>query len=270
MSSKIILLGTGTPNPNPDRLGPSVAVVVNDSLYLVDFGAGVVRQVAAAGISVSKITRAFLTHLHSDHTIGYPDIILTPGVIGRSEPLEVYGPRGLTDMTDCIMAAYEIDIQERIQGLEPTNQDGYIVHAHEIDEGLIYTDKDVKVEAFRVHHGSLESYGYKFSLPDRTVVISGDTCPSENLIKYAMGCDILIHEVYSATGLQGRTDAWRKYHSSVHTSTRELVEIAREVKPKLLILYHHLFMKQSEEELFHEITEYYEGKVVSGKDLDVF
>ncbi|MCK5264807.1 MAG: MBL fold metallo-hydrolase, partial [Candidatus Thorarchaeota archaeon] len=127
MSSKIILLGTGTPNPDPDRLGSSVAVVVNDSLYMVDFGAGVVRQVAAAGISVSKITRAFLTHLHSDHTIGYPDIILTPGVIGRREPLEIYGPRGLTDMTNHIMAAYEIDIQERIQGLEPANQDGYIV-----------------------------------------------------------------------------------------------------------------------------------------------
>ncbi len=270
MSSKIILLGTGTPNPDPNRLGPSVAVVVNDSLYLVDFGAGVVRQVAAAGISVSKISRAFLTHLHSDHTIGYPDIILTPGVVGRREPLEVYGPRGLTDMTNHIMAAYEIDIQERIQGLEPANQEGYIVYTHEIEEGIIYTDKDVKVEAFRVDHGTLESYGYKFILPDRTIVISGDTCPSENLIKYAMGCDILIHEVYSATGLKGRTEAWRRYHSSVHTSTHELVEIARKVKPKLLILYHQLFMEQSEEELFHEITEYYEGKVVSGKDLDVF
>ena len=270
MSSKIILLGTGTPNPDPDRLGSSVAVVVNDSLYMVDFGAGVVRQVAAAGISVSKITRAFLTHLHSDHTIGYPDIILTPGIIGRREPLEIYGPRGLTDMTNHIMAAYEIDIQERIQGLEPANQDGYIVDTHEIDEGLIYKDKDVKVEAFRVDHGSLESYGYKFILPDRTIVISGDTCPSENLIKYAMGCDILIHEVYSAEGLQERAEDWRRYHSSVHTSTRQLAEIAKEVKPELLVLYHQLFMKQSEDELIQEITEHYDGRVVSGNDLDVF
>lgn len=270
MSSKIILLGTGTPNPDPDRLGPSVAVVVNDSLYLVDFGAGIVRQVAAAGISVSKITRAFLTHLHSDHTIGYPDIILTPGVIGRREPLEIYGPRGLTDMTNHIMAAYEIDIQERIQGLEPANQDGYIVHTHEIDEGLIYKDKDVKVEAFRVDHGSLESYGYKFILPDRTIVISGDTCPSENLIKYAKGCDILIHEVYSADGLQERAEDWIRYHSSVHTSTRQLAEIAKEVKPELLVLYHQLFMKQSKDELIQEITEHYDGRVVSGNDLDVF
>ena len=270
MSSKIILLGTGTPNPDPNRLGPSVAIVVDDSLYLVDFGAGVVRQVATAGISVSKITRAFLTHLHSDHTIGYPDIILTPGVIGRREPLEVYGPRGLTDMTNHIMAAYEIDIQERIQGLEPANQNGYIVHAHEIDEGLIYTDENVKVEAFRVDHGTLESYGFKFILPDRTVVISGDTCPSANLIKNALGCDILIHEVYSAEGLQGRTEDWRRYHSSVHTSTRQLAEIVKEAKPELLVLYHQLFMKKSDDELLRDITEHYDGKVVSGNDLDVF
>jgi len=270
MSSKIILLGTGTPNPDPERLGPSVAIVVNGLLYLVDFGAGVVRQVAAAGISVSKINRAFLTHLHSDHTIGYPDIILTPGVIGRNDSLEVFGPKGLTDMTNHIMEAYEVDIRERIQGLEPANQKGYIVHTHEIQEGLVYTDDNVKVEAFRVDHGSLESYVYKFILPDRTIVISGDTCPSENLIKHSKGCDILIHEAYSAEGLQGRTEDWRKYHSSVHTSTRELVEIANKVKPKLLVLYHQLFMKQSEEELLQEITEHYEGRVVSGSDLEVF
>ncbi len=270
MSSKIILLGTGTPNPDPERLGPSIAIVVNGSLYLVDFGAGVVRQIAAAGISVSKINRAFLTHLHSDHTIGYPDIILTPGVIGRNDSLEVYGPKGFTEMTNHIMEAYEIDIRERIQGLEPANQKGYIVHTHEIQEGLVYSDDNVKVEAFRVDHGSLESYGYKFILPERTIVISGDTCPSENLIKYAMGCDILIHEVYSVEGLKGRTEDWRRYHSSAHTSTRELVEIANKVRPNLLILYHQLFMNQSGEKLLQEITEQYDGNVVSGNDLDVF
>lgn len=184
--------------------------------------------------------------------------------------MEVFGPKGLTDMTDHIMAAYEVDIQERIQGLETANQNGYIVHTHEIDEGMIFTDDNIKVEAFRVDHGSLESYGYKFILPDRTIVISGDTCPSENLIKYAMGCDILIHEVYSAEGLQERTEDWRKYHSSVHTSTRELAEIAKKVKPKLLVLYHQLFMKQSEEDLIQEITKHYDGRVVSSNDLDVF
>jgi len=270
MKSKIILLGTGNPNPDPERLGPSVAVIVNDSLYLVDCGAGVVRRVAEAGISVSKITRVFLTHLHSDHTIGYPDTILTPGVNDRNEPLEVYGPKGLTEMTKHILAAYKTDIQERIDGLEPANKDGYVVHPHEIVESVVYTDNNVQVEAFSVDHGSLESYGYKFVLPDRIVVISGDTCLSENLIKHAEGCDVLIHEVYSTKGLTKRTKEWKKYHSAVHTSTLELAKIARTVKPKLLILYHQLFMNQTEEELLQEITEHYEGKVVSGNDLDIF
>ncbi|MBE0526913.1 MAG: MBL fold metallo-hydrolase [Candidatus Thorarchaeota archaeon] len=270
MNSKIILLGTGNPNPDPDRFGPSVAITVNESLYLIDCGAGVVRRVAAAGIPVSKITRVFLTHLHSDHTIGYPDVILTPGVVDRNEPLEVYGPTGLVDMTEHIMAAYKLDIQERFEGLEPANQEGYVVLPREIGEGIIYSDNNVQVEAFRVNHGSLESYGYKFILPDRKVVISGDTCLSENLIKHAGGCDVLIHEVYSSEGLKRRTNEWIKYHSSVHTSTRELAEIATKVKPKLLIMYHQLFMKRSENELLQEIIEHYDGKVVSGNDLDVF
>jgi ribonuclease BN (tRNA processing enzyme) len=270
MKSKIILLGTGNPNPDPERFGPSVAITVNDSLYLVDCGAGVGRRVAAAGILVSQITRVFLTHLHSDHTIGYPDVILTPGVNERSESLEVFGPKGLIDMTEHILAAYRVDIQERIDGLEPANKDGYIVHPHEIDEGIVYSDNNVRVEAFQVNHGSLESYGYKFVLPDRIVVISGDTRPSENLIKHAVGCDVLIHEVYSAQGLIKRTTEWRKYHSAVHTSTLELAEIAGKVKPKLLILYHQLFMNRTEDELLQEITELYDGKIVSGKDLDIF
>ena len=270
MKSKIILLGTGNPNPDPERFGPSVAITVNDSFYLIDCGAGVARRVAAAGISVSKITRVFITHLHSDHTIGFPDVILTPGVNDRNEPLEVYGPKGLTQMTEHIMEAYNLDIHERIEGLEPANKAGYVVHTHEIDEGVVYTDDNIKVEAFLVNHGSLESYGYKFVLPDRIVVISGDSCLSDNLIKHAKGCDILIHEVYSADGLKERTTEWKRYHSTVHTSTKELADIARKVKPKLLILYHQLFMNQTEEELLQEISEHYEGEVVSGNDLDVF
>lgn len=270
MKSMIILLGTGNPNPDPERFGPSIAITVNDSLYLVDCGAGVARRVAAAGIPVSKIKRVFITHLHSDHTIGYPDIILTPGVNDRNEPLEVYGPKGLTKMTRLLLEAYEIDIRERIDGLEPANKAGYVVHTHEIDEGTIYSDNNIEVEAFLVNHGTLESYGYKFVLPDRTVVISGDTCFSDNLIKHAEGCDLLIHEVYSAEALNERTEDWRRYHSSVHTSTRELAEIARRVQPQLLVLYHQLFMKRSVEDLLKEITDHYNGKVISGNDLDVF
>jgi ribonuclease BN (tRNA processing enzyme) len=270
MKSRIILLGTGNPNPDPERFGPSVAITVNDSLYLVDCGAGVARRVVEAGFPVSRITRLFLTHLHSDHTIGYPDVIFTPGVNDRIEPLEVYGPKGIASMTEHIMTAYRLDIQERIEGLEPANAEGYIVVPHEINEGAIYSDDNIQVDSFRVSHGSLESYGYKFFLPGRVVVISGDTNPSDNLIEYAKGCDVLIHEVYSENGLKKRTEEWREYHSSVHTSTRELAKIATKVRPKLLILYHQLFMNQTEEMLLREITEHYDGEVISGNDLDEF
>ncbi len=109
MNSSIILLGTGTPNADPDCFGPSVALVVNQTVYLIDFGPGVVRRAAAAGIPVCKLNKAFLTHFHSDHTVGYPDLIFTPWVLGRREPLEVYGPPGIQEMTDHLLAAYYPD-----------------------------------------------------------------------------------------------------------------------------------------------------------------
>ena len=182
MESKVILLGTGTPNIDPNRSGPSVAIVIGDSTYIIDFGPGVVRRAIAAGIKTKSLTRAFLTHLHSDHTIGYPDLIFSPAVVGRLESLEVYGPKGLVEMTHFIQKAYKIDVRERIEGLEPANEEGYVVNTHEIQEGMIYKDDYMEVEAFRVDHGSLDAYGFKFSTPDKTIVISGDTRPTSNLI----------------------------------------------------------------------------------------
>ena len=270
MKSKLILLGTGTPNPDTDRSGPSVAVAVEDAVYIVDFGTGVVRQAVKAGIDVTKLTRAFLTHLHSDHTIGYPDLILTPGVAGRMNPLEVYGPHGLTDMTRHIMAAYEVDLNERVNGLEPAEMSSYIVNTHEIVEGRIYQDDIIEVEAFHVNHGSLEAYGFKFMTPDKTYVISGDTSPSQRLIDVSKGCDVLIHEVYSAIGLESRPEAWQKYHSAVHTSSYELAGIANQVKPSILVMYHQLLWGRTEKDLLSEVSERYSGNVVSGHDLDVY
>jgi ribonuclease BN (tRNA processing enzyme) len=270
LESKIILLGTGTPNPDIDRFGPSVAITISDSVYIIDFGTGLVRRAAKAGIKITKLTRAFLTHLHSDHTIGYADLILTPGIVGRTEPLEVYGPKGLADMTEHIMAAYRVDVEERIHGLEPAKQSSYIVKTHEITEGHIYQDHIMEVEAFRVSHGSLEAYGFKFRTPDRTVVISGDTGPSQKLIEAAKNCDVLIHEVYSSVGLKSRPKEWQRYHSTVHTSSYELADIANKTKPGLLVMYHQLLWGRTEEELVAEVSEQYSGALVSGKDLDVF
>lgn len=273
----VVLLGTGTPNADPDRSGPAVAVVVNGQPYLVDFGPGVVRRAAAASrsgvdaLEVTNLTRAFVTHLHSDHTVGYADLIFTPWVLGRAVPLQVYGPKGLRAMTRHLTAAYREDIKIRLNGLEPANSTGYRVEAHEIKPGVIYEDSNVSVTAFPVEHGSWrQAFGYKFVSSDKTVVISGDARPSQSIIDQCNGCDILVHEVYSASRFRQRPPEWQTYHASFHTSSTELAEIASAARPGLLVLYHQLFWGATEEELLKEISSQYDGKVVSGRDLEVY
>jgi ribonuclease BN (tRNA processing enzyme) len=275
--TKIVLLGTGTPVADPERSGPAVAIVVNDTPYLIDCGPGIVRRAAAAhrsgvdGLKVKQLKMLFVTHLHSDHTAGYSDLIFTPWVLGRDEPLEVYGPEGIREMTEHILAAYQQDIRVRLDGLEPANDSGYRVNTHDIKPGIIYQDTNVTVEAFAVKHGSWpEAYGFVFTTPDRKIVISGDAVPSESIVAKCEGCDVLIHEVYSAVRFEKRSPVWMQYHSSFHTSTHELAELASRAKPAFLILYHQLFWGATDEELVSEIKERYDGKVVSGKDLDVF
>jgi ribonuclease BN (tRNA processing enzyme) len=276
-STQIVLLGTGTPTADPLRSGPSVAIMVNNTPYLIDFGPGVVRRASAAygmgikGLWLSNLKHAFVTHLHSDHTAGYADLILSPWVLGRNTPLKVFGPKGIVSMTDHILAAYEEDIRVRVEGLESVSKDGYKVIAHEIERGVVYKDLNVTVEAFPVSHGSWPlAFGYKFRTPDKTIVISGDTAPSESTVKACNGCDVLIHEVYSKAGFERHSPGGKRYNSSFHTSTDELARLALKAKPKLLILYHQLFWGTTEEELLSEIRQIYKGKVVSGKDLDVY
>jgi ribonuclease BN (tRNA processing enzyme) len=275
--TKVILLGTGNPNPDPMRLGPSLAIIVKESSYIVDFGAGITRRTDKAyydfgikALKSSRLIKGFLTHLHSDHTLGYPDLILTPWIMGRTHPLEIYGPKGTQKMTDNILKAYDFDIKERIDGLEPANHSGYKVQVKEITPGLVYEDENIRVEAFFVNHGTLISFGFRFITPDKRIVISGDTAPFEKSIELYEGCDILIHEVYSSKMFKSLPPEWQKYHSSVHTSSYELGEIASEVKPKLLILYHQLFWGARESELVAEVNKKYDGKVVSGNDLQIF
>ena len=174
-------------------------------------------------------------------------------------------------MTEHILAAYSQDIRIRLDGLEPANDRGYRVNAHEVQPGPIYADPNVVVHAFPVSHGSWPTaFGYKFEADDKTIVISGDARPSESIVEQCDGCDILIHEVYSQAGFAGRPPEWQRYHSSFHTSTYELADIATRARPGLLILYHQLLWGQSEEQLLAEIRERYDGRVVSGKDLEVY
>jgi ribonuclease Z len=279
--TKVVLLGSGNPNPNPERSGCSLAIVVNDVPYIVDFGPGLIRQAASVsprygggieGLDVKKIKRAFLTHLHSDHTTGYPDLILTPWVMGRNEPLEVYGPEGVNSMTDNILEAYKEDIRYRLYGMEPANNQGWRVNSHEIvKEGVVYADSNVKVEAFPVQHGSWpNAWGFRFTTKDKVIVVSGDCAPSEKLEAYAKNADILLHEVYSKVKWETKTPFWKNYHTKNHTSSLELAKIAKATKPKLVVLYHVLSWGQTDEQLLSEIREHYTGEVVVGKDLDIY
>lgn len=275
--TQLVLLGTGTPNADPDRAGPAVAVVVNDVPYVVDAGPGVVRRASAAakngvkGLSVEKLRRLFITHLHSDHTVGLPDFIFTPAVLERDAPLEIYGPPGTKRMTDLILKAFAEDIAIRLKGLEPAKPRGYEVQTQDVKPGVIYKDANVTVKAFAVKHGSWKhAYGYRFESADRVVVISGDCAPSESIIEACNGCDVLVHEVYSTMGFARRSPEWQRYHSNFHTSSKELAEIATKARPKLLVLYHQLLWGATKEQLLEEIGKGYSGKVVFGNDLDVY
>ena len=274
------MLGTGNPSADPDRSGPSVAIVVNNTPYLVDCGPGVVRRASAAfrkgvtGLAVQKLKTLFVTHLHSDHTLGYSDLIFSPWVLGRKDAVEAYGPTGLKAMTEHLLAAYSEDIAIRTDGLEHGNRTGYKVNAHEIKPGVVYKDDNITAKAFPVHHGSWkEAYGYRFETPDKVIVLSGDCAPSPSVIENCNGCDVLLHEVYTQRGYDESEEDWRKYVTSFHTSTKELAELATKAKPKLLILYHQMFFageKDTEEGLLKEMRSGYGGNVVSAHDLEVY
>jgi ribonuclease BN (tRNA processing enzyme) len=275
--TQVILLGTGNPYPNPDRSGPATAVVYNGRFFLFDAGAGVMRQINKAGLPISGPEATFITHLHSDHTLGYPDLILTSWVMRRDKHLQVYGPHGLQSMTDYILKAYSEDINIRIEGLEKEVPDWYKADVHEIDPGVVYDSGGVKITAFHVLHGTWkEAYGYRIDTPDRSIVISGDTRPCQALIDVSKGVDILIHEVHPSSLVKPEKrpggEYWPEYQKQFHTSDVELGEIAKQSEPKLLILYHISRVNDKiEKELLGNIRKSgFDGKIVVGKDMDIF
>lgn len=275
---RVVVLGTGTPNADPDRSGPAVAIVRGERAYLVDAGPGVVRRAAAAAkagttaLDVKRLRIVFLTHLHSDHTIGLPDLMLTPWVLERTEPLEVYGPPGTKDMVKHLLAAFKADIRNRIDGLEPANETGYKVNVHEVKDGFVYRDSSMVVRAFAVPHGDWKhAFGYRFEAGDRSIVVSGDTRASDAVVRACNGCDVLLHEVYSAERFLTRPPEWQAYHMRAHTSTTELAGLATRAKPKLLVLYHQLFWGTTDEPLINEVRAAgYGGRIVSAHDLGVY
>ena len=275
--TKLIVLGSGTPNPDPNRAGSAYAIVVNEKPYLVDFGPGVIRRAASLSppwggkieaMTVKNFEHAFLTHIHSDHSAGLADLLLTPWIMGRDKKLNLFGPKGLEQMASSTLEAFEDDINYRIYGTQPSNKIGYKYNFYLLTEGLIYEDENVSVEAFTVPHGSFDdAYGFRFTTKDKVIVFSGDTGPSKTLEKFATGADILVHEVYSNAGFLKKTKDWQIYHQGHHTSTFEVGEIASRAKPKLLLLSHILFWGSTTDEILKETQSTYKGEIKIAEDL---
>ena len=279
--ARLVILGTGTPNADPARSGPALAVIAGGQAYLVDAGPGIVRRAAAAAeahgieaLDASRLDLLFLTHLHSDHTVGLPDVILSPWVLDRPDPIRIFGPPGTAAMAGHIEAAWQEDIHMRLVGLEPrdANRDAYRATVTETPGGPVYEDDNLRVIAIPVLHGSWpHSLGYRFDAGGTSIVVSGDARPSESIVEACDGCDILVHEVYSAEAFLTRPPDWQRYHADSHTSTVELAEIATRARPGLLVLYHQLYWGATDEDLIREIREAgYTGRVVSAADLEVY
>ena len=263
--TQIILLGTGTPYPDPHASGPATAVVVGQRVFLFDAGTGVMRQVNAAGLPLTGPEATFITHLHSDHTLGYPDLILTSWIMQRRKPLEVYGPVGLQRMTNHLLAAFSEDIEVRTRGLEREVPQWLHVRVHEIQPGVIYDRDGVRVTAIR-------AFAYRVDTPDRSILISGDTAPSKALMTAAKDIDTLVHEVYLSTNLKPEDrpggKLWPQYMREFHTSERELGDIAAKANCKTLILTHIVPFDGTDEQLLSGIRSAgYTGNVIVGKDL---
>jgi ribonuclease BN (tRNA processing enzyme) len=284
-TTQIVMLGTGTPRPDPERSGPATVIIVNDVPYLIDFGPGVIRRAVGAfnkgidaiGPAATGLRTVFLTHLHADHTAGYPDLILTPWILGRSQALDVYGPKGLKEMTEHVLRAWRVDIESRLRGIDRLPASGCAVNVHEIEPGLFFEDGNIRVRAFPARHAGLENaFSLRIETPDKTIVISGDTAPTQAMIDNCGDCDVLIHEAYSRATYDKVAPKWQRYRCENHTSSIELAELAKRVQPDLLILYHRVNIggpmssPDPEDTLLHEIRQLYDGKVVTGHDLDVF
>jgi ribonuclease Z len=267
---ELILLGTGYPFPSAERAGPSCAIVIGERYFIVDAGRGVVMRLAAAGVSWDSVAAVFLTHLHSDHIDGLPDLFHCTWQFGAGMPFELYGPKETKEIVDGILQFYEPDIHIRRDLTEKLPAKGARINLHETKEGIVYDDPGrVRVTAFLVDHSPVEpAFGYRFDTARHSVVITGDTRPNSNLIRHARGADVLVHEAYVNPGLPSRTEAarhWTIY--DYHSSAREAGEVAEKAGVKVLVLTHLIPGNISDQIFLNQAKREFKGKIVVGRDL---
>lgn len=274
--TRLIVLGSGTPVPDPERAGPAYAVTYGSRVFLFDAGAGVMRRVAAAGLPIDGMTAVLLTHLHSDHTLGLPDVIHTTWVMGRSRVMPVIGPPGTSVMVGHLQSAWIEDVVLRTEGTERGRRGGQRVDTRETTGGIVYDSAGVRIRAIPVPHGGWPvSFAFRIDTPDRSIVLGGDTAPSPALEEASRGVDLLVHEVYASTRVAPEQrpggELWPQYLREFHTSDEELGAIAARAQPKRLILSHVLRMGGTMDEVLAGVRRGgFRGTVVVANDLDRF
>jgi ribonuclease Z len=267
---EVTLLGTGNPRPVMSRFGPSILVEAGKEKLLFDCGRGATQRLYQLNIPFEEVTGLFLTHLHSDHTVGIPDLWLTGWVMGRDTPLSMWGPTGTKAMMEHLQEAYAFDVHIRRDVDTKLPGAGAMVVAKDIEEGVVYERSGVKVTAFLVDHGEIKpAFGYRVDYGGHSVTMSGDTRPSENLIKFAQGTDVLIHEVIDpeAFGELASTDSpeQRKAIIEHHTTPEQARIVFSRVKPKLAV-YSHIVPPDVPEVIPHT-RKTYAGPLEVGEDL---
>lgn len=264
---EVTILGSGTPVPNIERFGPSTLIEFKDKKYLFDVGRGATIRLNQIGINPSEIDHLFLTHLHSDHITGFADLWLTGWIWQRKNALGVYGPEGVENFIRHTQKAFSSDIafRKKQTGLSP---EGLKLNVMPVQQGVIYKDNDVRITAIRVEHGAVENaYGFRFDTAKHSVLLSGDTTFSNNLIHHGKDVDLLIHELaVIKPRLIEQNDKLKKI-SDYHTSLQQAKKVIDCIQPERTLFNHLLIIGVEPRKLNQEIHSLFEGRAELAYDL---